>query len=229
MSEKRVNATLWRIRCRYRSRTVSIRRRAHIISRGEADNAQIYSKSRADTKRKQKEMGEVPPLTQCTRGACAHLQSRRIYTPRWQAPTIHPPIFFSSWTRIEAIRTRAFLPTARDECEKNDWVYTYARTHACMMYVPYTRHQAIHKHRAKKRWSEKESAGKSEKDGRGKENEIERERKIQNSSETDRDRDGTSEGVESESEKNAKMHAGAKWRAGGGFDEDRASRERVVM
>lgn len=35
------------------------------------------------------------------------------------------------------------------------------------------------------------------------------------------------------SEKNAKMHAAARWRAGGGFDEDRASerasRERVVM
>lgn len=37
--------------------------------------------------------------------------------------------------------------------------------------------------------------------------------------------------MESASEKNAKMHAAARWRAGGGFDEDRASesRERVVM
>lgn len=32
-----------------------------------------------------------------------------------------------------------------------------------------------------------------------------------------------------ESERNAKMHAAARWRAGGGFDEDRASRERVVI
>lgn len=58
-----------------RSRTASIRHRARIISRGGTDNAQIYSKSRTDTKRKQKETGEVPPLTQCTRGACAYLHA----------------------------------------------------------------------------------------------------------------------------------------------------------
>lgn len=46
---------------------------------------------------------------------------------------------------------------------------------------------------------------------------------------TNRDRDGASEGMEGASEKNAKMRAVAKRRAGGEFDEDRTSRGRVVM
>lgn len=62
-----------------------------------------------------------------------------------------------------------------------------------------------------------------------KEMEREKERKIQSGSETDRDRDGALERMESKSEKNAKMHAAARWRADGGFDEDRPSRERVVI
>lgn len=45
----------------------------------------------------------------------------------------------------------------------------------------------------------------------------------------EKERDGAWERVDNESEKNAKMHAAARWRAGGGFDEDRASRERVVI
>lgn len=44
-------------RCRHRLRTASIRRPTRIISRGETDNARIYSKSPADTKKKVERSG----------------------------------------------------------------------------------------------------------------------------------------------------------------------------
>lgn len=46
---------------------------------------------------------------------------------------------------------------------------------------------------------------------------------------TNRDGDGASEGMEGASEKNAKMRAVARRRAGSEFDEDRTSRGRVVI
>lgn len=190
---------------RHRSRTASIRRRARIISRGGTDNAQIYSKSGADTKRKQKETGEVPPLTQCTRGACAYLHA--VVT---SADDTSAHFFFRA-SHIEAIRTHTSVSARRTipagmSGRRTIHVHTRVRSHDVWSSIPDTeRYINVERKSVDRR---KKTHRRAKRMKREKRNEVECEegRKIESNSEMDRDRDRLSKGVECESEKNAKMH-----------------------
>lgn len=90
---------------------------------------QIYSKSRADIKRKQKETGEVPPLTQCTRGACARCSVAAYLHAAVTSADDTSAHFFSPHERVsKRSEQRASLPRARDGREKEDHWVAHVRT-----------------------------------------------------------------------------------------------------
>lgn len=150
---------------RYRTRTASIRRQARIISRGGTDNAQIYSKSRTDTKRKQKETGEVPPLTQCTRGACAYLHA--VVT---SADDTSAHFFFAHRISKRSAHTHPGEGEKDDACgderEKDDLPHTRARLYDVWSSIPDTR-RYINVER--KSVGRRKKSSESEKDGKRKE------------------------------------------------------------
>lgn len=150
-----------RSRCRHRLRTASIRRLARIISRGKTDNAQIYSKSWTDTKRKQKETG-------------GSSSTDPVHAWRVRAPSVavylHAAVtsaddtsahFFFSCNAYRSDPHTRVLPRGVN-AKRTTNMHTYMRSHDVRL--AYQTHRPIYKRRAKERWSEKENREKSETD-----------------------------------------------------------------
>lgn len=139
----------------------------------------------------------------------ARVARARIYTPWWQEPTIHPPIFFSRIAYRSDPHTHAGErekdDPRGDEREKDDLPHTRARLHDVWSSIPDTR-RYINVER--KSVGPRKKAPESEKDGKRKEKRdgMWREKNREQFRRVDKDRDRLSKGVEYESEKNAKMH-----------------------